>query len=226
MLDVIIIGSGCLARECRDLLRTMMRAAPGLEQIYRFRGVVRWPEERLAPGADYPMLGDAASWPIGRQEIFVLGLELPAMRKAAYTSFKERGASFLTLVHPWTDISPDAALGEGNIFQWGSSVYCDSTVGNGNYFGCSMNVSHDAVIGDFNVIGPAVFILGQCRVGNANIIAAQSVLLPRARMGSNNCIAPGSFVYKGCGDGCLMSGNPALNQGKLEHTAMPEALPW
>jgi acetyltransferase-like isoleucine patch superfamily enzyme len=35
--------------------------------------------------------------------------------------------------------------------------------------------------------------------------------LAKAKIGNNNVIAPGAFVYKGCRDGCLMAGNPALD---------------
>ena len=219
MIDVIIIGSGALARECHELLKDMVRAAPGLERIYGFRGFVRWRGEDVSPKEAAPLLGDADSCPIGERDMFVIGLAEPSMRKAAYERFKAGGASFLTLTHPWAAISPEAEIGEGNIFQRGSTVFCDCIVGNGNYFSSSMSLAHDVTMGDFNMVGPAALVLGQCCVGNGNSIGAQSVLLPRARIGDDNSITPGSIVYKGCGNGRVMMGNPALNVGS---TSIPE----
>lgn len=224
MIDVIIIGSGGLARECRELLMDMVRTAPGLEQVYRFRGFVRWESERVSPREPHPLQGDASSFPVGPRDMFVIGLAEPEMRKAAYESFKARGASFLTLTHPWAAISPEAEIGEGNIFQRGSTVFCDSVIGNGNYFSSSMSVAHDATVGDFNIVGPAALVLGQCCIGDLNVIGAQSVLLPRAKIGRGNSITPGSIVYKGCGNGCIMAGNPALRTGSVER-AMPFEYP-
>ncbi|MCI7569537.1 transferase [Desulfovibrio sp.] len=215
MIDVIIIGSGCLARECHELWKDMLRAAPGLERIYRFRGFVRWQGEDVSPKEATPLLGEAGSFPIGERDMFVIGLAEPYMRKAAYESFKGRNASFLTLTHPWAAISPEAEIGEGNIFQRWSTVFCDSVVGNGNYFSSSINLAHDVTMGDFNMVGPSAFVLGQCRVGNVNTIGAQSVLLPKARIGNGNTITPGSIVYKGCGNGRVMVGNPALDTGSI-----------
>ena len=219
MIDVIVIGSGGLARECHELLMDMVRTAPGLEQVYHFRGFVRWEGERVSHRGAHPLLGDAASFSIGVRDMFVIGLAEPEMRKAAYESFKARGASFLTLTHPWAAISPEAEVGEGNIFQRGSTVFCDSVIGNGNYFSSSMSLAHDVTVGDFNIVGPAALVLGQCSIGNGNVIGAQSVLLPRAKMGHGNSVMPGSIVYKGCGNGCVMAGNPALRAGSVERAA-------
>lgn len=222
MIDVVIIGSGGVARECRDLLKEMVRAAPGLEQLYRFRGFVRWYDESVSSAEPEPFLGDAASFPVEERSLFVIGLAEPAMRKAVYEAFKRRGASFLTLVHPWSAISPEASIGEGNIFQRGSTVFCDCVVGNGNYFCSSMSLAHDVELGDFNVVGPAALVLGQCRIGNGNVLGAQSVLLPRARIGDGNGIAPGSIVYKGCGNDCAMAGNPAFRIGGAERASFAQ----
>ena len=77
MIDVIIIGSGGLARECHELLMDMVRTAPGLEQVYHFRGFVRWEGERVSPRGAHPFLGDAASFSIGVRDMFVIGLAEP-----------------------------------------------------------------------------------------------------------------------------------------------------
>ena len=212
MADIIIIGNSGAARECHALFQEMLCAAPGLQYLYKFKGFLSWQNySGNLKGHNAQLLGDAETYPISNNDLFVIGIAAPALRRAVYENLKKRGASFLTLIHPWSEISPEATIGEGNIFQRGSTVYCDSIVGNANYFNGAINLAHDVTIGDYNFIGPASLILGGCTVGNENSIGVHSVLLPKASIGNSNIIAPGSIVYKGCKDNCRLAGNPALD---------------
>ena len=156
------------------------------------------------------LLGDARNYSPSAEELFVIGIGQPDLRKAVFEDFKARGVAFLTLVHPWADIAPTAQVGEANIFQRGSTVHCDASIGHANYFTVAVNLAHDARVGDYNFIGPASLLLGESRIGSQNMIGVRSTILPKARIGNGNSIAPGSIVYKGCGDNRRLAGNPAL----------------
>ena len=215
MPQVIIVGNSGAARECYWLLQDMIQATPGLRNIYKFRGFLSWKHHvaDLKSMSSW-LLGDADDYVIHPDDVFVIGMGDPALRKAVFESFKKRGASFLTLIHPWSDINSTAQLGEGNIFQRGSTVYCDSVIGNANYFNGAVNVAHDVQIGDYNFFGPFSLLLGECHIGSGNMLSTQTTILPKARVGDGNLIAPGSFVYKGCKNNCRMAGNPALKVGQ------------
>lgn len=215
MPQVIIIGNSGAARECYWLLDDMVRSAPGLRNYYIFKGFLAWNgyQGDLKKMAHF-LLGDARDYSPSTDELFVIGIGQPNLRKAVFEDFKERGANFLTLVHPWSDISPVAEVGEANIFQRGSSVHCDVCIGNANYFNGAINVGHDVEIGDYNFIGPASLLLGDCSIGSQNMIGVRSTFLAKSRIGSGNIIAPGSVIYKGCGNNCRLAGNPALKIGE------------
>lgn len=210
MPQVIIIGNSGAARECYWLLQDMCNAAPSLKFYYNFKGFLGWNghPESLKSMAKYN-LGDAADFHV-RDELLVVGIGAPHLRKVVYEHYKNLGASFLTLVHPWSEVNVTAQLGEANIFQRGSTVFCDTVIGNANYFNGAVNVSHDVCIGDYNFIGPFSLLLGECSIESCNTLGAQVTVLPLARVGNSNIIAPGSFVYKGCKDNCRLAGNPAL----------------
>lgn len=216
MPQVVIIGNSGAARECYWLLDDMVRAAPGLKNYYMFKGFLVWNGYRgdLKKLAHF-LLGDAREYVPSPDDLFVIGIGQPYLRKAAYEDFKARGADFLTLVHPWSEISPEAEVGEANIFQRGSTVHCDTCIGNANYFNGAINVGHDVEIGDYNFIGPASLLLGECSIGSQNMLGVRCTLLPKACVGNGNILAPGSIVYKGCKDNCRLAGNPALNIGDI-----------
>ena len=217
MRRLFIIGNSGAARECYWIFEDMLQADSALRQTHSFGGFLAWrgfpANLRSLAGL---LRGEAVAHELSENDRFAIGIADPAIRRAVFESFKARDARFMTLRHPWTDISPTASIGEANIFQRGSTVFCDVTVGNANYFNGAVNLSHDVVVGDYNFVGPFSLLLGGSSVGDENMVATQCTLLPKARIGNRNILAPGSFVYKGCRDNCRLAGNRALKLGPVE----------
>ncbi|WP_291332482.1 transferase [Desulfovibrio sp.] len=211
-----IIGNSGAARECYWLFQDMCAADASLKTRCRFHGFLSW---RNYSGdlkkLQNMFLGDALDYSINDEDIFVIGIGNPNLREDVYVTMKSRGASFFTLCHPLADINPDSNVGEANIFQRNSTVFCDVSLGNANYLNGAVNLSHDATVGDYNFVGPFSLILGNCSVGSRNLLAARTTLLPGARIGDDNIIAPSSVIYKGCRNNCRLAGNPALTIGTV-----------
>lgn len=217
MPRVFIIGNSGAARECYWIFQDMMASSVGLRSYYSFAGFLSWKgyKSDLKELAHFE-LGRDDGHKIDTSALYVMGVGDPTLRKAIFTELKAGGAQFMNLVHPWTDICPSAVVGEGNVFQRGSTVYCNATIGNGNYINGAVNLSHDANIGDFNFIGPYSMVLGGAQLGSCNHLGPHCVLLEKSKAGDHNLLAPGSFLYKGCKSYCRMAGNPALKVGTLE----------
>ena len=215
MPRVIIIGNSGAARECYWIYRDMLASAPAMKNYYTFHGFLDWKGYKgdLKELASLH-LTTADDYDIGPDDFFVIGVGQPALRKAIFEEFKGRGAHFMNLIHPWTDICASAELGEGNVFQRGCTVYCNAKIGNANYINGAANLSHDAEIGDYNFLAPYSLVLGGASIGSENHLGPHSVILEHVHIGNNNSIAPASTLYKGCGNNCRMAGNPALKIGE------------
>ena len=220
MQHIVIVGNAGAARECYWIFQEMLQADSTLSEHYMFKGFLAW--------KNYPdnlkdltchSLGEATSYILSPDDRIVIGIGHPYLREEVFNYFKSKNALFFTLCHPLADINPTAKIGEANIFQRGSSVFCDAILGDANYLNGTVNLSHDASVGSFNFLGPLTLLLGNCTVGNKNSIAARCTILPGAKIGNNNIIAPNSVVYKGCGSNARMVGNPALKIASY----MPEA---
>ena len=214
MPNVLIIGNSGAARECYWILRDVLENAPGLAAYYNFGGFFDW---KGYPG-DLKELyslyrGNIDQHAIQNDDLFVIGVGKPALRREIFLSLKERDAKFMNLIHPWTAICKSAVIGDGNIFQRGCTVFCNAVVGDGNYINGAANIAHDAQLGDFNFLAPYSIVLGGVRIGSCNHLGPHSVLLEHAVIGNGNLLAPGSTIYKGCKDNCRMAGNPALKIG-------------
>lgn len=214
MQRLIIIGNSGAARECYWLFQDMCAADASLKAHCTFRGFLSWRNYSSDLKSLQSMfLGDAFDYAITEEDVFAIGIGKPNLREDVYVTMKSLGATFFTLCHPLADINPEATIGEANIFQRNSTVFCDATLGNANYLNGAVNLSHDANVGSYNFLGPFSLVLGNCSVGSRNMLAARSTLLPGARIGDDNIIAPASVVYKGCRNSCRLAGNPALKIG-------------
>ena len=219
MPTVFIVGNSGAARECYWILQDVLESAPALASYYSFGGFFCW---KGYPGdlkeLSHLLRGDMDDHDIGQDDVFVIGVGKPALRKEIFISLKARNARFMNLVHPSTSICKTAIIGEGNILQRGCTIFCNSRVGEGNYLNGAANISHDTQIGDFNFLAPYSIILGGAKIGSCNHLGPHSVLLDHVRIGDGNLLSPGSTMYKGCKDNCRMAGNPALKIGQTEPT--------
>lgn len=206
-----IIGNSGAARECYWLFRDMLSADAKLEKTCEFAGFLAWRgyASNLKTLAEF-FRGEALDYMPTLEDVFAIGVGAPQLRSDIWLTMKERGAKFFTLVHPWSDIAPSAIIGEANIFQRASTVFCDAVIGNANYLNGAVNISHDVKLGDANFLGPYALALGGSQIGSRNLLSVRTTLLPGARIGDDNIITPGSFVYKGCGNHRRLTGNPAL----------------
>lgn len=207
-----IIGNAGSARECYWLYRDMEKGCASLAKDMEFAGFLAWKHYRgdLKGLADLEK-GEALEKPINREDRFAIGIGDPHLRHEIYQIMKARGAEFFTLAHPTVEIAETALIGEANIFQRNSLVFCDAKIGNANYANGAVIFSHDVEAGDANFLGPFTLLLGAAHIGSRNMIAVRATVLAHARIGDDNIIAPGSMVYKGCRNGVRLAGNPALN---------------
>lgn len=217
MPNIYIIGNSGAARECYWILQDVLAHAPGLANYYHFKGFFSWQgyQGDLKELHNF-YLGDVDSYQVVAEDMFIIGIGKPSLRREIFNFMKGRSAIFMNLIHSWSDICPSAKLGEGNIFQRGSTVFCNAKIGNGNYINGACNVSHDASIGDFNFLGPFSMVLGGAEIGSGNHLGPHGVILDHAKIGSGNILAANSTIYKGCKNNCRMMGSPALKIGDNE----------
>ena len=208
MHKVLIIGNSGSARECYWLLQDVLQEQSGLafKGFLSFEGYTGDLRELAALE-----LGVDDSYDPCDDDIFIIGIGLPALRLKAFAKWKEKGARFMNLIHPTVKLVGEISLGEANILAHGCHISCNSALGDANYCNGSVVVGHDSHIGHGNFFAPFSIVLGEARIGSGNSFGVHSVVLAGAKIGNHNTIAPGAYVYKGCGDNAVMAGNPALN---------------
>ena len=208
MRNVIIIGNSGAARECHWLLEEAARREPDMA----FKGFLAFEGYAgdLRDLADLQLGGDDEYAP-EPDDVFVIGIGEPKLRQKAFDKWKQRGAAFINLIHPFTTIHPGVLMGEANIVACACFISCGVALGDANYLNGNVVLGHDARIGNYNFFAPFSIVLGEARIGSGNSFGVYSVVMPGAKTGDNNTIAPGAYLYKGCGNDRVMAGNPALD---------------
>jgi sugar O-acyltransferase (sialic acid O-acetyltransferase NeuD family) len=132
-----------------------------------------------------PSLGSITDYIPEPDDVIVMGIGVPKVRRAVAQRLIEKKVPFETVIHPKAFISSSACLGSGTIVAPFVAISEDTTLGNFLLINFSASIGHDAVIEDFSELCPHVSVSGFCHIE------------PECLMGSNSSITPGKKLSRG-----------------------------
>lgn len=205
---LLIVGAGGFGREVLAWAEDIARA----EVFPRWREVAFLdanPDALRGYELGAPVVGDPATYAPLAGDRFACAIGDPATKLSVCRSLRERGAAFVSLIHPTALVGPRTRLGEGVVLCPGATVTVDATLGDFVALNARAGVGHDAVLGDGCTVSAYCDITGQCRLGEGVFLGTHAVMLPRSVAGDYAKIAAGSVVYRRAPAGATVSGAPA-----------------
>jgi len=121
----------------------------------------------------------------------------------------QEGRPFLTLVHPFSALSPHAHIGHGTIAIAGTVVNAEATVGTHVILNTQCSVGHDCRVEDFAQIAPGVNLGGGSVIEQGAFIGIGAKVAPEARVGAWSIVGAGSVVLKDLPPHAFAYGTPA-----------------
>lgn len=118
-------------------------------------------------------------------------------------------AHYLCLLHPFSQISSRANVGEGTVVVGGAIINADAQIGKHVIINTNSSVGHDVYIEDFVHIAPNVALAGDVRIGEGTFVGMGASVLPGVKIGKWCTIGAGSVVLQNVPDGTMVAGNPA-----------------
>lgn len=204
--SVIVLGGGGHARVLIDALN---------KQAINILGVI---EKNIALNGDtilgIPVIGDEStvlSFP-ANNILLVNGLGSvgkDTKRAQLFKKFKERGYTFLEVIHPSLVIAANVVLGEGVQIMAGSIIQTGSWIGDNTIINTRASVDHDCIIGEHVHIAPGVTLSGSVKVGAGVHIGTGSTVIQGISIGENSIIGAGSVVISDIPAGVTAVGVPA-----------------
>lgn len=119
------------------------------------------------------------------------------------------GKRFLSVIHPFTAVSPRAKFGLGSVAVAGAVVNAGAVVGQHVILNTNSSVGHECLIGDFAQLAPGVNLGGGVEVGKGAFLGIGAKVSPNVKIGAWSVIGAGSVVLDDCLPETFYSGIPA-----------------
>lgn len=204
-LPVFILGAGGHARVVFDVLKSCSVVVKGFvapkkatEIAGRVAPFIEDEAVILDQDPSQVLLANAAGF-----------LGETSRRKDLFMRYKERGYSFVTVVHPSAVISGDVELEEGCQVMAGAVVQTGSRIGANTIINTRASVDHDSLVGAHCHISPGATVCGGVTIGEHSHVGAGSTVIQKIKIGSNVLVGAGAVVVRNVESGVKVLGVPA-----------------
>ena len=200
--QILILGAGGFAREVADMLRAIddVDVVGFVERDDSRRGEVLNGVPVIGRLGNLDDLAGLYALP-GAGDVIPRGRQIAEMEAAGLLPF--------TLVHPKSDVSPFATLGDGAVVCQFTTVTSNSEVGSYSVINYGATVGHDVRIGHNCVVGPGARVSGWVTLGDGCYLGAGAVVLPRVTVGAGAIVGAGAVVTRDVQPGTTVIGVPA-----------------
>lgn len=135
-----------------------------------------------------------------RGDYYVLGIGVAYVRRTIAESLRNRGAEFVTLVHPRAVVAGSALIGAGAIVCPGAILSDASRVGSCVLVNYHASLGHDASAGDYCVLSPYATLGGNASIADDVFLGLHASVGPGRRVGARSKVSANS---------CVLSDTPA-----------------
>ena len=156
-----------------------------------------------------PILADPLHYSPKEDDCFICAIGHPSTKLRVCRYLKERGAQFITLIHPTAIIGDRCTIGAGCVFCPGAVVTTDVKIGDFVMMNLQSTIGHDAVVADGCTLSPHADVNGFASLGEGVFLGCHAVVLPGATVGDYAIVGAGSVVLKKVKAGVTVMGVPA-----------------
>jgi sugar O-acyltransferase (sialic acid O-acetyltransferase NeuD family) len=222
-VKVLIIGAGGYALELRDFVLER----EGWE-LLGFADAKRRVGERVGKHKVLCRDRDFARFRTLGTEGVLLGVGVPALRKALYEDVKKAGFKVLTLVHPGAYVAPSAKvkIGEGSVVYPGAVINAGVRIGRDVLVNSGVTIAHECRVGSHSNLNPGCNLAGRVRVGEGVEVGIGASVLQGLKLEDGCFVGGGAMVVRDVPVGVLVKGVPARSpeESRKRRKRLEEAL--
>ncbi len=138
----------------------------------------------------------------------------PSVRTKVFTAMKNKGFSFVTVIHLSAVIGSNIVFGEGVQIMAGAIIQPGCRIGDNVIVNSGVIMDHDCRIGDHVHLAPGVVLSGEVNIGPKTHIGTGACLIQGITIGGSAMIAAGAVVVNDIPEGMLARGVPAQPEKK------------
>ena len=132
-----------------------------------------------------------------------------SIRQKVFSSLKEKGYFFRSVIHEASIVSKRAKLGEGVQLLAGAIVNIEAEIDDNTIINTKASIDHGCVIGKHCHIAPGCSFSGCVRIGDCTHIGTGTSIIQGINIGKNVLIGAGSVVINDVSDNEKAFGVPA-----------------
>jgi sugar O-acyltransferase (sialic acid O-acetyltransferase NeuD family) len=130
-------------------------------------------------------------------------------RQKLFESFRSRGYSFASVIHPKAVLSSRVTMAEGVQILAGAIIAPNVLIGANTLVNTGAILEHDCVIGNHVHVAPGVRMAGGVRVGDGAHIGIGCTILQKVQLGDGCVVGAGAVVLHSIATGETVVGVPA-----------------
>jgi sugar O-acyltransferase (sialic acid O-acetyltransferase NeuD family) len=147
--------------------------------------------------------------PFGPADCEVVCALVTTERRAFIDLMSQRGYRFASIVHPFSNLSRRARIGDGCIVNAGAVIGSNTVLGDHTIVNRGALIGHDNRIGACCTIGPGANTAGNVEIGEGVLVAQGAVIRERHRIGDGAIVAAGAVVLGDVEANTMVAGIPA-----------------
>lgn len=204
---LIIVGAGGFGRE----VHAWATQHPGNGTLWEIAGFL---DDRDANGTSGPplpagILGPVAGHVVASDALYLCGLGSPEHKRRVLPEMVEKGAEFLTLIHPTCVIGRAVSLGTGVVLCPQVVLTSDIVIGDFVMFNTHATAGHDVRVGACSTISSFCDLTGGVVLGEDVFLASRVSIVPGKKVGNGAYVGAGSVVLQNVREGQRVFGMPA-----------------
>jgi sugar O-acyltransferase (sialic acid O-acetyltransferase NeuD family) len=202
MKEIIVIGAGGHAAEIDEYILYNQNSGISDYTVIGFLddNPLSYKKYRFSA----PFLGNIKTHCVRKDVFYVIAIANIEFRKPIVNLFLKEQASFCTIVHYTSYVSPSAKIGIGVVLAPYANVGPNAVIGDFTLVNARASIGHDSIIGLNNFVSPNVSFSGNTVVGDDNLFGINSATIPGIQIGSRNKVAAGMIVDKNIEDDCVV----------------------
>ncbi|MBB6454546.1 sugar O-acyltransferase (sialic acid O-acetyltransferase NeuD family) [Salirhabdus euzebyi] len=190
MYDIVIVGAGGFGREVYQYAKSIY---PSVE--YRIKGFLsNNPGDLDGFDVDSIILGDENSYEIQENDRFIFAIGNIQIKKRIIPILKEKGAKFLTLIHPTAVVFDTAKIGEGVVIGPFVTVSDHVEIADFVMMNFYSSVGHDSKVGKYSILSPYATVNGFSTLEEEVFLGTHSTVTAYKTIGRETQISANSVA--------------------------------